>query len=70
MFVCSSVKHPMEFLQKYYPIFLALVSFFISVYLWFNGQKEEGMYVGIWVPSILALGIFIHITNNKKDEND
>lgn len=56
----------MEFLQKYYPVLLAFVSFLLSVYLWFNGQKDEGMFVGIWVPSILALGIFIQITKNNK----
>jgi len=36
----------------------ALVSFPLSVYLWFNGQREAGMFVGIWVPSILAFGAF------------
>ena len=56
----------MEFLQKYYPVFLAFISFLLSVYLWFNDQKDEGMFVGIWVPSILALGIYIQITKNKK----
>lgn len=28
----------------------------VSVYLWFSGQREEGLFVGLWVPSILALG--------------
>lgn len=32
----------------------ALLSFFFSVYLWFTGQRDEGMFVGIWVPSILS----------------
>jgi len=32
------------------------ISFLLSVYLWFGGQKEEGVFVGLWVPSILALG--------------
>jgi hypothetical protein len=36
----------------------ALVSFLFSVYLWFGGQREAGMFVGIWVPSILAFGAF------------
>ncbi len=34
----------------------ALLSFFLSVYLWFNGSKEQGIFVGIWVPSILSFG--------------
>jgi hypothetical protein len=37
----------------------AFISFLFSVYLWFNGQQEEGLYVGIWVPSILAAGAYI-----------
>ncbi len=32
------------------------VSFLLSVYLWFGGQKEQGMFVGLWVPAILSLG--------------
>ncbi len=34
------------------------ISFLLSVYLWFFASKEEGLFVGLWVPSILALGIF------------
>ncbi len=36
----------------------AVVSFFLSIGLWFSGSREEGIYVGIWVPSILAAGAF------------
>lgn len=32
------------------------VSFLLSVYLWFNGYKDQGVYVGLWVPSILSSG--------------
>jgi hypothetical protein len=31
-------------------------SFLLSVYLWFNGYKDQGVYVGLWVPSILSSG--------------
>jgi hypothetical protein len=37
----------------------AFLSFLFSVYLWFQGQREEGLFVGIWVPSILAFGGFV-----------
>jgi hypothetical protein len=37
----------------------AFISFLLSVYLWFNGQREEGSFVGLWVPSILAFGILL-----------
>jgi hypothetical protein len=36
-----------------------LISFLVSVGLWFSGYKDEGLYVGIWVPSILALGSYL-----------
>jgi hypothetical protein len=32
------------------------ISFLLSVGLWFQGQREEGVFVGIWVPSILSFG--------------
>lgn len=32
------------------------ISFLLSVSLWFLGHKEQGIFVGLWVPSILALG--------------
>ena len=37
----------------------AFLSFLLSVSLWFSGQQQEGLYVGILVPSILAAGEYI-----------
>jgi len=37
-------------------LFAAFVSFVISVVLWFGGHREEEIFVGLWVPSILSLG--------------
>ena len=37
----------------------AFVSFLLSVTLWFNGYKDEGLFVGIWVPSICSAGALI-----------
>jgi hypothetical protein len=36
----------------------AFLSLVLSVYLWFSGQKTEGLFVGLWVPSILSFGTF------------
>ena len=33
-------------------------SFLLSVGLWFAGSRDEGVFVGLWVPSILAAGAF------------
>jgi hypothetical protein len=34
----------------------AFVSFVLSVGLFFSGNEEQGIFVGLWVPSILSLG--------------
>ncbi|HSO98636.1 MAG TPA: hypothetical protein VLP43_06770 [Solirubrobacteraceae bacterium] len=34
----------------------AFVSFVLSVVLWFGGDRQQGIFVGLWVPSILSLG--------------
>ena len=35
------------------------LSFLFSVSLWFSGYREEGVFVGIWVPSILSFGTLL-----------
>ncbi len=37
------------------------VSFAISGFLWFNGFQTEGLFTAIWVPSILAFGIYFKL---------
>ncbi len=47
-------------------IFLAvMVSFAVSGYLWFSGQKEEGLFTAVWVPSILGFGIYFKVLTLK-----
>ena len=41
-------------------IFLAAgISFVLSVSLWFSGSEQTGIFVGIWVPSILSAGTLL-----------
>lgn len=35
------------------------ISFLLSVYLFFTGSREQGIFVGIWVPSILSAGALL-----------
>jgi len=35
------------------------ISFLLSVSLWFTGNELQGIFVGLWVPSILALGAVV-----------
>lgn len=36
----------------------AVASLLLSVALWFTDNRDEGVFVGLWVPSILAAGGF------------
>ena len=55
----------MKFLEKYYPILLAFLSFLYSIYLWFTGDQLEGLYVGLWPVTILAFAIAIRQRRNE-----
>jgi hypothetical protein len=59
-----------DFALKIALLAAAFFSFLLSVTLYFQADDVEGrldgMYVGIWVPSILALGAFI-LSGNRKD---
>lgn len=57
----------MQFLEKYYPIILAFLSFLYSIYLWFTGNQLEGLYVGLWPVTILAFAIAIR-QRRKEDK--
>ena len=35
------------------------LSFLVSVTLWFLVDREQGLFVGLWVPSILSLGALL-----------
>jgi len=58
----------MIFLEKYYPVILAFLSFLYSVTLWFSGNELEGLYVGLWPVTILAFAIVIRQRRND-DKN-
>ena len=52
------------YISLYYPVILSFLSFLYFVSLWFSGYKLEGVFVGIWVPSILAFAICIRQRRN------
>jgi len=43
----------------------AFVSFVISVVLWFDGHHDQGIFVGLWVPSILSLGAVVLMRSER-----
>lgn len=42
------------------------LSYALSVWLWFSGDRERGLFVGLWVPSILAAGSLL-LTGGGRD---
>ena len=46
----------------------ALLSLIFSEVLYFQGAKAEGTFIGLWVPSILAFGIYLKLINNSKND--
>lgn len=47
----------------------AFLSFLFSVSLWFgfgmSVNKNAGIFVGIWVPSIISTGIYFHVARRR-----
>lgn len=52
--------------RNYLILTAAFLSFLLSVYLWFSGQTNEGIFTSIWVPSIITFGIFINVITREK----
>ena len=46
----------------YYFLFASFASFVASVALWFLVERDYGVYVGLWVPSILILWVGVRLT--------
>ncbi len=45
----------------------AFLSFVASVYLWFAVEHQYGLYVGLWVPSILTLWVGTRLATLHKE---
>jgi hypothetical protein len=56
--------------SDYLIIGAAFFSFLFSIALWFGvfgpNQKDAGIFVGLWVPSILALGLYFVVRSERK----
>jgi len=46
----------------------AFSSLIFSETLWFKGEKEAGIFVGLWVPSILGFAILLKLIKNQKND--
>jgi len=50
------IMHEKNTIGKVLVVIAAFLSFLFSVGLRFSGQREKGVFVGVWVPSILSFG--------------
>jgi len=46
----------------------AFLSLIFSEILYFNGEPQAAIFIGIWVPSILAFGIYLKLINQKQND--
>jgi hypothetical protein len=55
------------FADKLFFIATFLVIAFSKLLYW-QGAKEDAIFVGLWAPSILAFGIYLKVIGGSKDE--
>lgn len=46
----------------------AFSSLIFSEILYFNGEAIAAIFIGLWVPSILAFGIYLKLITNQKND--
>ena len=46
----------------------AFLSLIFSEILYFKGEVDSAIFIGIWVPSILAFGIYLKLINKTKND--
>ena len=46
----------------------AFFSLIFSELLWFRGEKEAAIFIGLWVPSILGFAILLKLIQNLKND--
>jgi len=57
-------------LSDVFILIAVMVSFAVSGFSYFNGYEMQGLFSAVWVPSILAFGIYFKLaslaTRSKK----
>ena len=58
--------------SDYFILAASALSMAISIVFWFQGFREEGVFIGIWVPSILGFGNYLKnlVLQNKIDRQN
>tara|TARA_Y100001972_G_C7474820_1_gene241573 strand:- start:111 stop:314 length:204 start_codon:yes stop_codon:yes gene_type:complete len=58
--------------SDYFILLSAVISLAISISFWFNGMREEGVFIGLWVPSLLGFGNYVKnlVLQNKLERQE
>jgi hypothetical protein len=48
----------------------AFLSLIFSEILYFEGSKDQAIFIGLWVPSILAFGIYLKLIQKTINMSD
>lgn len=46
----------------------AMLSLVYSEVLFFNGNTDQAIFIGLWVPSILCFGIYLSLINKRNND--
>jgi hypothetical protein len=46
----------------------AFLSLIYSEALFFTGNSDQAIFIGLWVPSILGFGIYLRLINKKNND--
>ena len=57
--LAGSTRWPRRARAKSFFFLAAALTCAASVGLWFSGDHERGLFVGLWVPSILSAGALL-----------
>lgn len=49
-------------LSDFFILLAVAIAFAVSGFSYFNGYETQGLFTAIWVPSILAFGIYFKLT--------
>jgi len=67
--VLAKFKSSSLLLSKPKLLFMAggFISLVLSVSLWFSGARDQGLFVGLWVPAIHSLGTLV-LTDDRRTQ--
>lgn len=61
----KSMRSKKIWTSKFFIFLAAFLSMIFSIYLYYSGNTQNGIFVGIWVPSILSAGSLLMAGTNE-----